>query len=175
MGLHTEEKYFNWLCNLVYDSNSQISYSKLLRYLHETNYTWVMPKDENRAFDGIALRDRFLDTYPYINSTIEGPCTNLEMLIALSVRCEESIMSDDIYGDRTGEWFWNMLLSLGLIGMDDRRFNYYEVDEILFIFHSRLYRKDGKGGLFTISDPNVDMRGLEIWYQMHAYLEEIES
>ena len=41
------------------------------------------------------------------------------MMIALAIRCEEHIMDDPDAGDRTGQWFWSMLVSLGLGSMDE--------------------------------------------------------
>lgn len=173
MASRYEKKYFEWLCNLVYDNNSKISYSRLLRCLHDREFTWTMPMDENRALDGIALRNKFLDLYPYADIDLDRPCSFLEMMVALADRCEEHIMSDDRYGNRTGEWFWNMILSLGLTRMFDEDFDRHRVDEVLFIFESRQYSPDGKGSLFTVDSTDVDMRNLEIWYQMNRYLLEV--
>jgi hypothetical protein len=92
-------------------------------------------------------------------------------MVALSMRCEEQIMNDPNVGDRTGQWFWNMIVNLGLGGMDDRRFDESYADEVLDRFMNREYAPDGKGGLFTIENRREDMRSMEIWYQMNHYLE----
>lgn len=42
------------------------------------------------------------------------PCSVLEMIIALAIRLEEHIMDDPDIGNRTGQWFWDMIVSLGL-------------------------------------------------------------
>lgn len=173
MGYKHETKYFNWLCDLVYDRNSKTSYNKLLKCLHDKEFTWTMVMDENRALDGIELRDRFVDLYPYAEIDFDKPCSMLEMMVALAERCEDHIMSNDRYGNRTGEWFWNMILSLGLTKMFDENFDRGYVDEVLFIFDTRQYAKDGKGSLFAIDSDDVDMRNIEIWYQMNRYLEEV--
>lgn len=168
----SDSAYFRWLCSKVYEPNDRISYDKLLEYLYEKEFTWIMPMDENRALDGIDLRSDYLDLYP--NHDLDNrSCSILEMMIALSIRCEEHIMSDDCYGNRTGEWFWNMILSLGLNTMTDDKFDVQYVDEVLFIFTTRSYRKNGSGGLFTINNPDIDMRGMDIWYQLNWYLEEV--
>lgn len=174
MRTRHEMKYFNWLCDLVYDRKSRTSYSRLLKYLHDRPFNWTIPMDENRALDGISLRNRFVDIYPYAELD-DTPCSILEMMVALAIRCEDTIMSDDRYGNRTGEWFWNMILSLGLTGMTDTNFNKGFVEEVLFIFETRTYDSDGKGGLFTITNPHIDMRKIEIWYQMNWYLEEVPN
>lgn len=131
--------------------------------------------DENRALDGMNLRTRFIDIYPENELNFDRECSILEMMIALSIRCEDYIMTDDRYGNRTGEWFWNMILSLGLTGMTDTNFNKGFVEEVLFRFITRDYDADGSGGLFTILNPHIDMRKIEIWHQLNWYLEEVPN
>ena len=54
-------KYFEWmmdiLCRGRYANN--ISFRKLLLKLHHTESRYSIPRDENRADDGIRLRYRF--------------------------------------------------------------------------------------------------------------------
>ena len=81
-------------------------------------------------------------------------------------------MDDPYLGDRTGQRFWRMLVSQGLGGMEDRKFDRYFVDETLERFLDRGYERNGEGGLFTVNNGR-DMRRTEIWYQMNYYLSEI--
>jgi hypothetical protein len=134
--------------------------------------------DENRALDGIALRERFEDECAYepgiMDSYFKGrPCSVLEMMIALSIRCEEDIMSDPTRGNRIGQWFWSMIVSLGLGGITDYRYDREYVDNVIFRFLTRNYDRDGKGGLFTIPNCGVDLRDVEIWHQMCWYINSI--
>lgn len=174
-----ELEYFEWICDKIIDEESNIKYSKLLSHLYDREFTAVIDMDNNRVEDGKTLRRRFeLETgIPrdvVINSFKEHPyCSVLEMIVALAIRCEETIMTDDEYGDRTGEWFWNMIVSLGLGSMNDTRYNERKVDNILDKFIDRDYQDNGKGGLFTIEKSNRDMRNIEIWYQMCWYLDSI--
>ena len=71
-----------------------------------------------------------------------------------------------------GQWFWSMVVSLGLAAMDDVRFNEGRAQFIIDRFNQRAYQPNGAGGLFTLIRPNVDMRQLDIWYQLMAYLNE---
>ena len=172
--------YFNWLyqlvCNDLYSVRS--SHRKLLMRLHSIEFSWLIDLDENRAYDGLGLRRRF----EYESACDRGlmdlyfkdrPCSVLEMMIALSMRCEESIMSDPNCGNRTGQWFWSMIVSLGLGGITDQRYNREYVDNVIFRFLTRNYDQDGKGGLFTIPDCGVDLRDVQIWTQMCWYLDSI--
>ena len=95
------------------------------------------------------------------------------MMVGLATRCEESIMDDPQIGDRTGQWFWGMIASLGLSGMTDDKFDRDEFDDIMHNFLSHNYAPNGKGGLFTIKNCDKDLRRVEIWRQLCWYLDSI--
>lgn len=172
-------RYFDWMYQLVVDDRySKRSYRKLFAKLHDTEFTYMIPMDGNRAEDGIGLRYRFGREKSYSDVAIasgldDRPCSILEMMIALSIRCEEHIMDDPDIGNRTGQWFWEMIVSLGLGSMNDARFNRDYVEDVLERFLDRDYAHDGEGGLFTIRHSRKDMRSIEIWYQMNCYLNKI--
>ena len=174
-----ENEYFDWLYNLVCGErySSKISYRKLFIFLHKTEFTWTIPMDENRAHDGIDLRRRFSleQGYEgdYFADYIEGPCSVLEMMIALAIRCEENIMDDPRFGDRTSQWFWEMVKNLGLSAMTDERFNRLQARDVIDTLLDRDYEPDGSGGLFRIRHCSRDLRKVEIWYQLCWYLDSI--
>lgn len=177
-GNELKTRYFNWMYRLVCNDeySKGLSYRKLLHHLHKTEFFYSIPMDGNRAEDGMDLRYRFGYEHSYEGPMIASyldrlPCSVLEMMVALSIRCEE-MMDDPEFGDRTGQWFWNMIVSLGLGSMDDQRFNPAYVDDILNRFMNREYGPHGEGGLFTIRHPRQDLRSAEIWYQMNWYLDE---
>ena len=87
---------------------------------------------------------------------------------------EETIMEDADIGNRTGQWFWGMIVNLGLGGMYGANYDPVTVDQIISRFLDRAYDYDGKGGLFTVRAPRKDMRTVEIWYQMNWYLSETQ-
>lgn len=162
------DDYFEWLCDMVCGKrySKSVSYRKLLRQLYDTEFRWVIPMDRNRAEDGKDLRDRY-------GRYFSGPCNILEMMIALAIRCEENIMDDPTIGDRTGQWFWEMIVSLGLGSMTDTRYDEEYVYSNLEIFMNREYEPNGRGGLFTTRHCRDDLRDVEIWIQMCWYLDEI--
>jgi hypothetical protein len=173
-------EYFRWMCQLVCDEKytRRLSYQKLLIRLHDTDFTYILDIDGNRAQDGIYLRYRFGYDRHYPNGMIESylddcPCSVLEMMIALAMRCEDHIMDDPDIGNRMGQWFWNMIVSLGLGSMNDSRFDKGRSDHIIETFLRREYAANGEGGLFTIAKGNRDLRNVEIWYQMCWYLDSI--
>lgn len=171
-------EYFEWLLGRVSTGGfNALRYGRVLAQLHETEFVYILDMDENRADDGVDLRYRFAyergmelnEARAYLD---ERPCSVLEMMVALAIRCEEQIMSDPDEGDRTGKWFFDMIRSLGLESMTDERFSERKCLYILSRLMRREYEPCGLGGLFTISNPVYDLREVEIWYQMMLYLEE---
>lgn len=66
--------------------------------------------------------------------------------VALAARCEEHIMDDPESGNRTGKWFFDMILSLGLIDMYDNRFDAIYTRAVVSSFLRREYAANGCGG-----------------------------
>lgn len=177
MSNRIENDYFEWMYDMMCTGVTDKSYREIFEYLNLVEFVAVIPMDENRAEDGRNLRCRYayendFPSFQVIETFGRKPCSVLEMMIALAVRCEEAIMQNSEYGDRTAEWFWEMMRSLGLAHMDDNCFSALEAGHIIYIFLNRMYKRNGQGGLFTIHDPRKDMRKIEIWYQMCFYLDE---
>ena len=170
-------EYVEWLFDIV--NKNRHYFGRLLTHLHNTDFRCVIPRDENRAADGMNLRYRFAlangyeDDARLIIHCLDGPCSVLEMMIALAIRCEEDIMDDATIGDRTAQWFWGMVVSLGLGSMTNDRYDKQFVDDVLNTFLDRRYSPDGRGGLFTIRYCDRDLRTVEIWYQLLWYLDSI--
>ena len=173
------DEYFNWLYRLVCGEEST-SYRKLLTFLHLKTFRYSIPMDENRYLDGIEMRYHFGNAFHYSQSLIASlldtkECSVLEMLVALSDRCENDIMQTFDDGYRPDRWFFVMLRSLGLSKMDDDHFVKSKAEEIIDTFLDRQYKPNGEGGLFILSEPKRDLRDVEIWYQLMWYLQELEE
>ena len=72
-----------------------------------------------------------------------------------------------------------MLSNAGLDSFSDAVYNDnpdFDIRRIVDIKIRRIlnreYHPDGDGGLFPLMNPREDQRGVEIWYQMSAYLLE---
>ena len=168
-------QYFKWMSGII----DGTSYSKLLWSLHNTRFTARLQLDEDREEDGSDLRGLFKKECGYGSSDIHSeflntrPCSILEMMVALCIRCENHIMDNPDIGDRTSQWFWDMIESLGLSGMRDTNFDEAYTERTIARFNNREYFKNGRGGLFTSNDENVNMLDMDIWYQMCCYLNTI--
>lgn len=169
--------YFEWLWNFT-KCRGHSQNRKIITLLHNIEFRYSIPMDANREEDGIDLRYRFITevgipkNYQEVYGYLDGPCSVLEMMIALAIRCEESIMDDPDIGDRTSEWFWLMMKNLGLDYMSDRKFDRNIAEEKISIFLDRRYKRNGEGGLFVVNGRR-DLRKVEIWYQMCWYLDTI--
>lgn len=170
-------EYYEWLRELVCQDRfaEGVSFDRLLSYLHSREFIFTVPRDINRAADGEALRYRFATgrDVNLILSVLDDECSVLEMMVGLAIRCEETIMDDPKLGDRMSQWFWGMIVSLGLGSMSDDNFDDIYVTEVVDRFLAREYEPNGKGGLFTIHNFTGDLRSVEIWYQLCWYLDSI--
>ena len=168
--------YFEWMCDLVCGNRFArgMTYRQLLTFLHDVEFTYFVPYDENRAAKGISLRYRFclLHDCTELEEYLTGPCSVLEMMIALAFQMDE-LMDDFELGNRTGQWFWDMITNMGLGSMNDTNYNEWFVNDVVTRFLNREYEPDGRGGLFRVRGWERDMRTAEIWHQLLAYINSI--
>ena len=107
--------YFNWL----YDQIKERGTSELENFifeLHCISFICLIPNDDNRVEDGIALRSKFEDELDYDipEVPLAGlPCTVLEMLIALADKLD-FILFDHKKGSQFKLWFWLLIDNLKL-------------------------------------------------------------
>lgn len=180
--IRLRNQYFLWLCSMVCrdldfrdrktikDTYDKDTYWHMLRTLGKTEFYSVIERDDNRAGDGVLLRESFCndlqyddDIYRIINT---GPCSVLEMLVALSSRLAGIQDTLSIY-----DIFWIMCGNLG-VAKDDLHINLEEMKRSLDIFLNRRYKKDGTGGLFPLKKYKNDQTEIEIWIQANAWLNE---
>lgn len=181
--INLSDLYYKWLCSLVFPNEDlRNRYSHVLHLLFNTKFEYILALDENRQIDGMDMRYHFSYAckIPYdivLRSFNGSSCSMLEMMVALSKKCDENIMFDSSYGERTGEWFQIMFNNLGLYQFDDNSWNidsYSQIRAILARFMYREYNPDGSdGGLFITNNPAYDMRNIEIWDQMCITMNEI--
>lgn len=180
-----DELYFEWITSIVIpDKNIKHSYYKLLELLHNIDYEYSNPLDQNRESDGKDLRYHFAYRAKLPESVIQenlvkrNGCSVLEMLIALSFKIEEEIMYDPTKGDRTSEWFGLMLYNLGLTEFSDQNWIYGITDNNVYSIVKRFLDNDidpyGNGGLFIFKKPKTDgsIRSADIWTQANWYISE---
>lgn len=167
-----EREYFEWIYSMLFGGDR--SYAELLKELHRIPFRYSIPMDGNREADGVNLRYRFgnergCEDYIIAQYLDVLPCSVLEMMTALAVRIEEIMECDE--QNRTGEWFAEMLGSLGLSEMTNGNVDVSAADKIISRFLDREYKPNGKGGLFTVQKA-CDMRRVEIWYQAQYWMGE---
>jgi hypothetical protein len=167
-----EDLYLNWLyAKVAYSSapsSPSVSYHKLLQTLHSIEFVWVIAMDENRAQDGLELRNEYIKEAHIRDVPDEWynmPCSVLEMLIAFSRRAS----FETEYSSR--DWFWRFLENIGLAEQTDSSIGLVAlVTEVIDSLIWRTYDYNGQGGLFPLDDPDQDQRRVEIWHQFCEYL-----
>lgn len=161
--------YFDRICDVIRAPQcpDPLRYFTVLWHLHNTTFYPVIFMDRNRVQDALAFRRRF------ILIDLGHPVGVLEVMVALAERLETDIMSGTVDHDRTAEWFWSMFECLGLLDSSDEVYDERYVDGVLSRFINRKYSKNGRGGLFSVNDPSIDMREYELWFQAALYLNAV--
>lgn len=174
------DRYFEFLYKKVANpgiSNPRHSFQKLLRVFYSTEFTWIHPRDENRAKDVQALRMEFLEeTDADTNEDplwLDSGCDMFELCIRLS----RMLAFADPEAGNEKEWFWELIKNLGLYAYNDANLTERGEEHIhtkLDAVISRRYTASGEGGLFPLDypKPGTDQRKLELWDQLNAYLLE---
>jgi hypothetical protein len=167
-----ETRYLNHLKEMVRTEDSS-EFEVLLERLWKKEYYSILPNDQNRAKDGIFLRDESSDLPDYKF----GPCRILEMLIALSRKMEYQLDAGR-FSETYVDLFWEMLRNLGVLKFDNftalTDAQNYELDMILTNWLDRKYSANGLGGIFPIHgwrrNIHQPQNQVEIWYHMMLYL-----
>jgi hypothetical protein len=160
-------EYFDWLTAQIWIPN-QRSYGELFSRMHNFEFVWFVPNDDNRLQDGLDLRAEFLNGAKS-NLALQW-ATLLEVLVALSRRIAWTAGGD------AERWAWTLLKNLRLNKADDPLTEAKEtrINETLYALVWRTYDKSGRGGFFPLKRPTKDQTKLEIWDQMNAYIIEKE-
>lgn len=167
-----KQDYFAWLCEIVEDKYSPVTYDILMLDLSKAEFGVLIPNDINRCMDGVNLRFEY-ETENRGYFADDTPCSMLEMLIALARRMNYELSGNDPdEHDYTAKYFWDMIANLGLDVYDDAHYSSADVKALIKRFVDRDYGYSGDGGLFPLHWPDRDQRDVEIWYQMNAYLQE---
>ena len=173
-----ETSYFRWLCHDIGMEYKGKYYGLMLGELYKNDFRVLksVPRDENRAKEGIRLRSDYEDETGN-SCEKEGPCSILEMIIGISKRMNDLLMTYDTEYDNTKYYFWEIIRNLRLLQFDDSEFadqNYtceVMIADICSKICNRTYDKDGFGGMFPLfGHAKVDQRKVEIWFQMHEYI-----
>lgn len=182
------EDYLRWLEPQIREddglSNPNREFWGLLALMYEKEFRPLVANDDNRWMDGLELRTEFCNDFrvrmsarrrePYrsfLDKELPNPpCSFLEVLIGISRR-----FSFTAGGSAPG-WAWVLLNNLNLHRMADplSRGKARRAADIIEVCTSRNYEPDGSGGFFPLQDPQEDQRQVEIWYQMAAYIGEMD-
>lgn len=172
--LGLDERYLTWLCDMVGMNdgrNPEKTFLLLAAQMHQVAFDDSTPNDHNRALDGQDLRREFSEQtgVPLANDWLDLDCSMLEMILALSRRL--TLHTDWSLRDA----FWRLMYNIELDKYHDDRYHdgvADAVDYTMRTINDRTYGHNGRGGLFPLRESPVDQRGVEIWYQMSAYLQE---
>ena len=164
------DDYLEWICTerLRLDEKDIKLYFKLFGCLLNVGFASGHPNDARRESEGLNLRDDFeYETGLYLEGLMPR-CSFMEMLVALAYRCERQLMRSAYYGDRTSQWFFDMIDSLGLRDCTGPKWSSstasYIQDKCELMMNRKICLFDYKGAKKNINE--------EIWKQLSAYINE---
>ena len=183
-----KKPYFENFVSIISFNDLETSYLSILELLFNTQlYTPVTDDknydilenpyeiDENLLSDIVQL-EKMLDPDFFYRPEYFMKTNLLELLIVLSINMEDHIMEDEVYGDRTGQWFWEMIDNLDLLDEPYLDSNLTSVSlsyakSIILKFLSRDYNPDGSyGNIFIIPGCPQDLAKVNLWTQANWYL-----
>lgn len=160
--------YYEWLISQI-KTPVERTYNDMFERMHNLEFVWTVPNDNNRVQDGIDLRFEFAgsDSRKLTLKIV----TFLEVLVALSRRVAF------VAGGDERVWAWILIKNIGLNKMSDPLTNGRtdKIEEILHTLIWRTYDYDGNGGFFPLKNPEKDQAKVEIWYQMNTYVNEMKD
>jgi hypothetical protein len=172
-----DHKYFEWLISQIAIPNPR-EFDELFEMMHNYEFVWVVPNDDNRVQDARELRREFLRTVIHevreplaITVLFKNGVTVLEVLVSLSRQVAW------LAGGDAPHWAWTLLENLKLERSYDplSKGKRARIVCILENLVWRLYERDGQGGFFPLNNPKEDQTKVEIWYQMNAFVNEIDE
>lgn len=161
-------EYFEWLVSQIQVPHNR-TYNDLFSRMHNLEFAWIVPNDDNRVQDGLDLRHEFLDgSRKHLNLDV---VTILEVLIALSQKVAFTA------GGNSRQWAWRLIKNIRLNKMSDplTADKADRIDEVLYSVVWRTYDQDGYGGFFPLKHPKEDQTKVELWFQMNAYVIEMNN
>jgi hypothetical protein len=170
MTTTTDYGYYLWLTQEIHIPNGKY-YTDLFEQMHNTEFVWTVPNDDNRVQDAIDLRNEFLEVSSGKLELGSSMATCLEVLVALSRRVAFLASGNG----HAPQWGWTLLKNLGLHKFYDSLTaeKKERINKILHDLVWRNYRADGFGGFFPLQNPDTDQTKVEIWYQLNAYVSEM--
>lgn len=162
--------YYNWLTQKIDIPNGK-EYFGVFEQMHNLEFVWTVPNDDNRVQDGLDLRVEFLEKAG--GELNLGGATCLEVLVALSHRVAFIASGNG----HPRQWAWALLKNLGLHKFSDP-LNPEKAERVTTALNNliwRSYRADGYGGFFPLQNPSTDQTKVEIWYQLNEYVSEMSD
>ena len=169
-------EYVKWLCYVGGLDNFGPRHMRFAWELYQKNFYPLVGNDDNRCADGKELRGEYAQAMRLHDvHFLNGPCSVFEALVGIARRMEY-IISLPYETNPVARWFLLLIKNLNLHFYDDEDICSMDIelrnDYILTKWLERDYDGNGKGGIFPLNRPREDQRRIEIWSQMHAYLDE---
>lgn len=170
---HGNDPYFEYLCDIVKGEY----YHELFWALDQMTFSSPVKMDDNCISYVYSLRDEYSQHGYLRGRDFDQEPSVFEVMVSLAVRCETDVMSELSKGDRTPDWFHEMIYNLGLSHYTDGHFGSAEkaaTEIAIDNWLSRNVTRYGKGSAFPLDDRSRrrDCRKAGLWMCMMWYMSE---
>lgn len=173
-----DELWDDYLQYLIWRGNLEKfkEYSCLFAILHNIDFWYDIPRDENREADGADLRNDYNIPEEWYSEELREAFDNhwtsvFEVLLALAIRVDDEYIGDPSE-EHPEDFFMEMIKNLGLDVFIGKRYKESDVQKIITRWLSREFKRNGEGSPFPLQYNDRDQRDLEIWDQMNCYISE---
>lgn len=177
MTTRVDHQYFEWLISQIAIPNDK-EYNELFSMMHNVEFVWTVPNDDNRVQDARELRNEFMSS---VIHNVDEPLTVIQLFNAgvtvLEVLVSLSRQVAWVAGGDGPHWAWTLIENLNLERSFDplTKGKRRRIENVLDGLVWRTYQQNGQGGFFPLNDPEEDQTKVEIWYQMNAFVNEIQE
>ena len=175
MANQLDVDYYNWLVSQIKTGNPNKSYLGMFEIMHNTEYYFLIPNDDDRVGDGKHLRvDFFREEVGrrYRKGDLDIKFVSfLEVLIGLSRRVAFQAGNDPSY------WAWRLIKNLGLNKCSDP-LSSGQIQKVEYTLEDQIWRnydRKGHGGFFPLERSIEDQTKIDVWRQMNAYVMEMKG
>jgi len=171
-GSIQKKSYYKWLCE-----RSGLE-GPLARFLFETDYVWSIEDDENRAKDGIRLREVYSEEVgsdlsdvlkDKLKKSIHGKCSVFELLVSLAEHIDAMVNVDE--EPMTPIFVGLMLENLGLDTFDEEDFD-NDPEKITKIWKGKVSEKVLHEKILKIKSVTKCGKPQSLWMKLNDWVDE---
>ena len=169
-----DQEYIRWICDQL--GLRVTKWRGMISTLNKIPYRWSIDTDENRAVEGINLRNDYFKERGFNRvDTDSRDCTVLEMLVSLANR-----LNFDYVGypgdEKNGRIFIDFCKNLGIVSAESNENQCYsgdfeDISENIDRWLDGNFEENGEGSPFYTPSEDINLSNLSVWSAALGWLQ----